>query len=164
MTEAETELAPRRTRRFVWPAEYYSGQTPAPVIPGWAALGCGAAAVVVLLLVFAGGAWMASGGFQQVMDLSLGMTVAEMKGMYVSEVTSVQRKTLDAEIETMREGLRTKKVAVASLQPFMQALQKAVRDEKITPAEAKSLEDTVRRINRLSSKPTISLPDGGNSV
>ena len=151
-------------RRFLWPAEYYSGPSPAPVIPGWAALGCGAASAVILLLVFAGGAWMASGGFQQVMDISIGMTVAEMKGMYAVEVTPAQRNSLDAEIETMREGLRTKKVAVASLQPFMQSLQKAVRDEKITPAEAKSLEETVRRINGLANKQKIGLPVSGNSV
>ena len=148
MTLPETE----QRRRFQWPADYYSSATPAPVLPSWAAFGCGAAAVVILLLVFAGGAWLSRGGFTDFMDMALGMSVGEMRGMYADDVTPEQRKSLDAGIESMRVSLREEKISVAALQPFMQELQRAVDDKKITPAEAKTLEETSRRIAELGNK------------
>lgn len=136
-------------RRRQWPADYYSSATPPPVLPSWATFGCGAASIVILLLVFAGGAWLSRGGFTDFMDMAMGMSVAEMKGMYAADVRPEQRKSLDEAVEAMRESLRDGKVSVAALQPFMQEMQKSVRDKKVTAAEAKSLEDTARRITTL---------------
>jgi hypothetical protein len=136
-------------RRRQWPADYYSSATPPPVLPSWATFGCGAASIAILLLVFAGGAWLSRGGFTDFMDMALGMSVAEMRGMYAEDVAPEQRKSLDEAVESMREALRDGKVTVAALQPFMQEMQKSVGDRKVTPAEAKALEDTARRINSL---------------
>lgn len=145
MTLPETE----QRRRFQWPADYYSTATPAPVLPQWAALGCGVASVVILVLVFAGGAFLSRGGFTDFMDMALGMSIGEMKGMYGDDVTPPQRESLDAAIESMRQSLREEKISVASLQPFMQEMQKAVSDEKVTASEAQALEATARRITAL---------------
>lgn len=134
-------------RRFVRPADYYSSATPERFLPSWAAYGCGAAAVVVLLIVFAGGAFLSRGGFVDFMDLVIGMSVAEMKGMYAADVTSGQKAALDKEIETMRTSLREQKVAVAALQPFLDALKKSTFDEKVTSAEASSLEEAAKRVS-----------------
>lgn len=83
------------------------------------------------------------------MDMALGMSVAEMKGMYADDVRPEQRKSLDDAVESMREGLRGGKVSVAALQPFMQEMQKSVSDRKVTSQEAKSLEETASRITTL---------------
>ena len=83
------------------------------------------------------------------MDLALGMSVAEMKGMYAEDVRPEQRKSLDAAVKSMREALRSGKVSVAALQPFMQEMQKSVGDGKVTVGEAKSLEETARRTTAL---------------
>ena len=134
-------------RRFVRPADYYSSPTPAGVLPSWAAYGCGAGAVVILLIVFAGGAYLSGGGFVDFMDLAIGMSVAEMKGMYGADVTAAQKDALDKEIESMRRNLVEEKISVAALQPFLDTLRKTTSDNKVTLAEAKSLHEAAKKVN-----------------
>jgi len=143
MTEPET--IPER--RFVWPADYYSAPTPPAVLPIGVTYGCGAAAAVVLVLIFAGGVFLSRGGFNQFMDLALGMSIGEMRGMYAGEVKDPRRKSLEAEIETMREHLRNDRISVVALQPFMQTLQSAIHDRQVTEQEARTLEENARKIN-----------------
>jgi hypothetical protein len=125
--------------RVVWPADYYASETPKPVLPRWAAFGCGAASVFVLLIVFAGGAWLRSGGLVDFMDLVFGMSMGELRGMYTSEVTPAQKEALEREMEAMREQLRTRGIPVANVQPVLQTMQKAIKDEKLTPAEVDAI-------------------------
>ncbi|HEX2062275.1 MAG TPA: hypothetical protein VHK90_16170, partial [Thermoanaerobaculia bacterium] len=61
-------------------------------------------------------------------------------------------KTLEDEIERMRQNLRDQRVSVAAIQPFLQALQKVSSDRKITAGEAKTLEQTARKINASAKK------------
>jgi hypothetical protein len=135
------------TNRFLWPAEYYSGPLRPPVLPQWAPFGCGAAAVVVLILVFAGGAFLSSGGFIDVMDFAIGMSASEMKGQYAAEVTAAQRKALDDEVALMLKNFREEKISVVQMQPFLESLRNASGDRKVTAPEAESLQGIVRRIN-----------------
>lgn len=132
-------------RRTLWPAEYYSSATPPPVLPRWASYGCGAASVVVLLVVFAGGAWLSKGGFIQLLDFTFGMTLGEMRGMYAKDVTAEQKKALESEIDSMRAGLRSGKVPVKDVQPVLQSLQKAIGDEKLTAKEVESVTAAARK-------------------
>ena|SRR5687768_11569577 len=134
-------------RGFVWPADYYSSATPAPVLPRTVAYGCGAASLLVLLVIFVGGAFVSGSGISNFMDMAIGMSLGEMRGMYAAEVTPARKKSLEAEIEKMREGLRNEKVSIVNLQPFMQNLQNAISDRKVTPQEAELLEQTARKIS-----------------
>ncbi len=152
MTEPET--IPER--RFVWPADYYSAPTLPSVFPAGVTYGCGAASALVLLLIFAGGAFLAGGGCASFMDLAMGMSIGEMRGMYAGEVTAARRKSLEAEIETMREHLRDERISVVALQPFMQTLQSAIHDRRVTEQEARVLEENARKINRQSHSRTVS--------
>ena len=138
--------------RFSWPADYYSGPTPAPVLPRWAPFGCGAAAVVVLVIVFAGGAFLASGGLVDLMDMVFGMTLGEMRGMYEAEVTPAQKKALETEIETLRKNLREKKISVASLDPVLQAMRRGTANEKLNPKEVGEITAAARKANQSSSR------------
>src|SRR5688572_26282178 len=143
MTVPETN----EKRGFVWPADYYSSATPAPVLPRAVAYGCGAASLFVLLVIFAGGAFVSGSGLAGFMDMAIGMSLGEMRGMYAAEVTPARKTSLEAEIEKMREGLRNEKVSVVKLQPFLQNLQGAVADRKVTAQEAALLEETARNIS-----------------
>ena len=134
-------------RAFQWPADYYSSATPKPVLPQWAPFGCGAAAVVVLILVFAAGALLSSDRFLDLMDFAVGMSVSEMKGQYAAEVSAGQKKSLDDEIELLRKNLREQKVSVQTLQPFLQSLRDVIGDGKVTAAEAATLQAVARKIN-----------------
>lgn len=148
MTVPET-TEPRR--HFVLPADYYSSPTVHPVMPTAAAYGCGAAAVLFLALLFAGGAYLSTGGFTRFMDFVLGMSIGEMRGMYGEKVTSVQKQSLESEIEQLRAHLRADRVSVGQMQPFLQAMQSSMDDGKVSSEEAARLESTVRNINRGAS-------------
>ena len=132
-------------RRFRWPAEYYSTATPTALLPQWATFGCGAAAVVVLVIVFAGGLFLGSGGLSQFMDFALGQSLGEMRGMYTAEVSTTQKETLDREMEAMRVRLREKTIAVKDIQPVLQTMQKSIRDDKMTAAEVDQLTAAARK-------------------
>lgn len=144
-SDPASEPAAPPQRRFRWPADYYSTATPTAVLPPWATFGCGAAAVVVLIIVFAGGLFLGGGGLSQFMDFALGMSLGEMRGMYTAEVTKAQQETLDREMEAMRTRLRDKTIAVKDIQPVLQTMQKAIKDEKMTPAEVEQLTAAVRK-------------------
>lgn len=109
------------------------------VLPRGVTFGCGAAALAVLILVFAGGAFMASGGIVQLMDLTFGMSMGELRGMYQPDVTDMQKKELEGAIASLRENVRTEKVPVARLDPVLQTMRKGISDEKMTAAEVEAL-------------------------
>ena len=144
ISDPSIEPQPIPNRRH-WPADYYSSATPEPVLPRWASYGCGAAAVLVLIVVFAGGLYLSGGGFAQLMDFTFGMTLGEMRGMYTAEVTPAQKDAMERAIETLRTNVREGKASAASMQPTLQAIQKATKDEKLTPAEVESITASTRR-------------------
>lgn len=141
MSERETI----EQRRFVWPADYYSGPSRPAVLPRGVTFGCGAASIVVLLLVFAGGAFLASGGVVQLMDLTLGMSMGDVRGMYTAQVTAPQKKELEDAIEELRGGLRNGKVTVAQLQPVLQTMRNGISDRKLSPDEVQALAAAARK-------------------
>ena len=143
MSEPETA----GERQFVWPSAYYSAPTPASVLPGWSIYGCGALASLVLVMVFAGGAWLSAGGFIQFMDLAIGMSVAEMKGMYAADVPASQKESLAREIDAMRKNVSEGRLALPRLKSFFESLNKAISDKKVTNAEAATLERAARQVN-----------------
>jgi hypothetical protein len=135
-------------RRFVWPSDYYSSPGPVAILPRWAPFGCGAASVVVLLIIFIGGAVLSGGAFNSLIDMTIGMSLGEMRGQFTPEVTAAQKASLEAEIKTMRANLRGEKVTVAKVQPFLTGLSNAIRDGKVDPEDVETLERIARNINR----------------
>jgi hypothetical protein len=131
-------------RRFRWPADYYSGATPEPVLPRAAAYGCGAASLLVLLVVFAGGVWLARGGIVQLLDFAIGMSAGDLRGMYAKDVTPATKAAVDAELERVRNDVRAGQLPAQSLQPLLQSMQKATADGKVDSAEAEQFVATLR--------------------
>jgi hypothetical protein len=143
MTVPQTETP----RRFVWPSDYYSSATPPPVLGRGVSYGCGIASVVVLLIVFAGGALLSSGGFTTFIDFAIGMSLGEMKKQYTAEVTPEQRASFEKESLQLREHLRADRVNLPAVQPFLQGVSNASMDRKVTLAEVRQLEMIARKIN-----------------
>jgi hypothetical protein len=133
--------------RFSRPADYYASATPEPILPRWAPFGCGGLALVVLAVVFAGGAYLSRGGFTELMDLAMGMTMGEMRGMFTPEVTAAQKESLEGEIKTLRRNLRERGIAIAALDPVMQAMRRATADEKLRPDEVDAVVSAARKAN-----------------
>jgi hypothetical protein len=138
--------------RFSRPADYYSSPTAEPVVPAWARYGCGAAAAVILLLLFGVGAFLTSGGMSSAIDLTLGLTASEISGMYGSEVTPSARAGLDAELDSLREGLRAGRISVASIQPLLEEMRSSMADEHIDAKETARLTSTAARIARSAKR------------
>lgn len=138
--------------RVYRPADYYSGPSPARVLPRWASFGCGAASVLTLVVVFAGGAYLAHGGFTDLMDMVFGMTMGELRGMYTKDVTVAEKKSLDDEVETLRANLRNDKIAVQSLQPLLKDIQKVSNDKKVDAREVEQLLGEAKKINARAKK------------
>lgn len=102
----------------------------------------------MLLVIFAGGAWMASGGIVDLMDLMLGMSMGEVRGTFSSDVTDAQKKNLEEAMESLRAGLRNGKVPVANLDPVLQTMRQAIKDRKMNAAEVEALTAAARKANR----------------
>jgi hypothetical protein len=134
-------------RRFVWPADYYSSATPPPVLGRGVSYGCGIASVVVLLIIFIGGALMSSGGFTNFVDFALGMSLGEMRKQYTSDVTPAQRTSFENESLRLRENLRANRIGLPAVQPFLQGVSSASADRKVTLAEVRQLELIARKVN-----------------
>lgn len=103
--------------------------------------------MVVLILVFAGGALLSSDRFLDFMDFAIGMSVSEMKGQYAAEVSAEQKKALEAEIERMRKNLLEEKISMQAMQPFLRRLTEVTSDSNVTAQEADSLLGVARKIN-----------------
>jgi len=133
-------------RSFRLPADYYAAPLSEvkPVFPSWVPWGCGSLAAVVLLLMFAGGAFLSGPRLATLIDLMLSMTIGEMKAMYQPDVTTAQKDAFDAEMKRMRDGLRDGKVSVQKVQPFLQTMQKAIGDEKVSGPELEQLTKAAR--------------------
>jgi hypothetical protein len=148
MTEPLSEgQAPPAPPARTWPADYYSSPGPDPAFPRIVTFGCGGAALLALAFIFAGGAVMERGGFTQFMDFALGMSVAEMRGMYGADVPPQRQTSLDAEVEKLRENVRKERIAVTSIQPFLDELRQTTSDKRVNAEEAARLEQTARKIN-----------------
>jgi hypothetical protein len=130
------------------PADYYSGPSPAAVLPRGVTFGCGAASIAALLLLAGGGMWLSSGGLVDFMDLTFGMSMGEVRGAFTPDVTAAQKKELEESIEALRENLRNRKVPVGNLNPVLQTMQKGIRDKKMQPAEVEALTAAARKANQ----------------
>jgi hypothetical protein len=122
------------------------------VLPRGVTFGCGAASIVALLLLAGAGAWMASGGIVDFMDLVFGMSMGEVRGMYTAEVTPAQKKELESAVEAMRENLRTGKIPVSSLDPVLQTMRKGIADKKMQPAEVDAMIVAARKAAQPAKK------------
>lgn len=139
-----TEPPHHPPRAFRLPADYYTAPVSdvRPLFPQWVPLGCGTAAAAILLILFVGGALLSGPRLAALMDLIVGTSLGEVKGMYAKDITPRQKTEFDAEVKTLRAGLRSDKVSVQNLQPFLKAMQAAIADRKVTAEELERLTKT----------------------
>ena len=128
-------------RSYRLPAEYYTAPVAdvRPLFPKWVPIGCGTVSAVILVILFVGGAIVSGPRLAQMMDFVVGTSLGELKGMYTKDVSAQQKAQFDAEVNRLREGLRSDKVSVQNLQPFLKAMQSAISDKSVTPDELAKL-------------------------
>lgn len=128
------------------PAEYYSEpvQESKRVVPRGVVIGCGIAATVVLLLIFGLGVFLARGGMAVFLDLTLGQTLGEVRGLYASDVSEAQKKTLEAELDGLRKQVRDEKLPITRLSPVLTELQAVIKDRSVRSEEVERLREKIR--------------------
>ena len=139
------EVPPRGFRR---PADYYSSPSPLSVLPQWVSLGCGGLGLLALIVIFALSFWISSSGFGQFLDMTLGASLGEMRGMYAKDISEADKTRLESEVETMRGHLRAERLATTRLQPFLQALSRSTRDGSVNAQEVKQITAEAAKLNK----------------
>ena len=144
------------TRSFRLPADYYSAPLSEvrPIFPRWVPYGCGIAAALFLGLLFLAGAMLSGPALHQAFDFVIGMTISELRPMIATEIPAEQREAFEREVKTLREGLRGNRVQLARMQPFLQAMQKAVADNRVTPEELKQLTEAAKQASTPGREPS----------
>jgi hypothetical protein len=134
---------------FRRPADYYS--TPIgdakPLFPRWVPYGCGAAAIVVLIVISAGGVFAVHGGMGRLLDMMFGSMQTEIDKMFTKEVSPAQKAGFEREMKTMRDAVRTNRLRVDRLQPLLRTMRDITSDEHVTPAETDQITKEMHQLN-----------------
>ena len=134
---------------FRRPADYYTAPLSEvrPIFPRWVPFGCGAASLVAVLVLFAGGAVFSSGKGSALFTLLFTMMRDELRGMYAKDVTSAQKAAFDAEMKVVLKNLEDGKVGMDQLQPMLQTIRDASMDNSVSGGEVEKLTRVAREVN-----------------
>ena len=125
---------------FRLPADYYaSPEAPPRVFPRAVPFGCGTAAIVFIVVLF-----VAASMADRFMPWLFGYMQKEVDGQFTKDVSAAQKAEFDKEFSALIARLRSGKVKVAALQPFLEQLRNAEMDDKVTPEETKQLIEGLR--------------------
>jgi hypothetical protein len=140
---------------FRRPADYYAAPLSdvRPLFPRWVPLGCGAASLVVILVLFGAGAVAGSGKGGSIFAWLFATMEDEIHGTFTKDVTPAQKTAFDAEMKTLRGNLAAGKVSIDHLQPLLRAIRDASIDSKVTPDEAANLTKAAHDVNQASAQP-----------
>lgn len=133
---------------FRLPAEYYAAPERVRAFPRAVPFGCGAAAALFLVVLFAAGALVSGDRGGRLMASLFGIMQSEIDGQFTKDVPAAQRAEFDAQFHQLRKRLETGRAKLATLQPFLEKMRDASMDEQITPEETRRLIDALHEVNR----------------
>ena len=140
----EPATPPETPRRpFRLPAEYYASPERSPVLPRAVPFGCGAAALLFLIVLFVAGAMA-----DRFMPWLFGYMQKEADGQFTKDVPAADRAEFDRQFSELQARLKSGRTKLTRLQPFLEKLRDASMDEHITPEETKKLNEALRELNR----------------
>ncbi len=133
---------------FRRPADYYAapGSDLRPLFPRWVPIGCGWAALVFVIALFAAGAFLPRSG--SMLDWIFGKMQDDITTHFTVAVTPVQKADFAAGMKTMRAAAIAGKLKLDKTQSFLKLATDVDADEKIDHAEADKLIAALREVNR----------------
>jgi hypothetical protein len=133
-------------RPFRFPADYYGAPVSevTPIFPRWVPYGCGTLSAVILVALFAVGAVFTGPRLAEFMDFIVGTSLGELRSMYASDVSKDAKDRFETEVERMRAALRSGKMPVANLQPFIRSMQSSISDKRVTAGEVERMTKVAR--------------------
>jgi len=142
---------------FRRPADYYAAPLSElrPLFARWVPFGCGTASLVVMVVLFAAGAWAGSGRGGSIFATLFGTMQDEIHDMFTKDVMAAQKAAFDSEMNALRANLGNGKVSIDRLQPLLRSIRDASIDSKVTPAEAAQLTKAAHDVNAsIGQRPT----------
>ena len=133
---------------FRLPADYYASPERTRVFPRAVPIGCGSAAALFLIVLFAAGALVSGDRGGRLMGSLFGMMQSEMDGQFTKDVPAADKAAFDAQFNELRHRVETGRAKLSTLQPLLEKMRDAGMDEKITPEETKRLIEALRGVNR----------------
>ncbi|HEY6137707.1 MAG TPA: hypothetical protein VI670_08085 [Thermoanaerobaculia bacterium] len=133
---------------FRLPADYYASPERNRLFPRAVPFGCGSAAAVFLVVLFAAGALVSGDRGGRLMSGLFATMQREIDGQFAKDVPQAQKAEFDAQFNELRHRLETGRAKMTTLQPFLETMRDASMDEKITPEETKRLIDALHEVNR----------------
>lgn len=143
---------------FQKPGDYYSSppeSSPGKTMPKWAALGCGGAGCLALLVMLAVAGFVSNQGATRVLAWMFNQMEAETMQMIGPDVTPEQKSQLQHELRELTAKLEREEIGLLAIQPILQDLRTAVGDQTLTSDEVDALIAALRAANS-SSKPAAS--------
>lgn len=143
-----SEITPEKAATRV-PADYYC----APVaekdrmFPRWVPFGCGTAALIVLIVMFLGGAFVSQGGGARAIHWFFGKMQAELLAMCDHDVQPAQKSEFAAEMSTLQERISSGKVKSDKLMSVFEAIRDDTADQSVSPSEIEQLTKKIHEIN-----------------
>lgn len=122
------------------------------MVAPWVPYGCGSAAILLLIVVFAAGGALSHGGMGSLLDLLLSSIQQEVERMFTRDVTPAEKTQFEVQMGSLREHVRQNKVPLERLQPLLRSVREVSSDQHITPAEAEQLIREIEAANR-TTKP-----------
>ena len=130
------------------PADYYSSPVPGErLFPRGLTLGCGTAALIILVLMFIGGAFVNGGGGTRLIHAFFGRLQGELLQQCSGAVTPQQKKDFAAEFSAMQNRIAAGKVKSDDLLGVFTSIRDDSSDNVITPAELEQLTKKIHAIN-----------------
>ena len=152
-----TEAEPRPTPQlpFRRPADYYTAPPSEvrPLFPRWVPIGCGAASLLAIVILFGIGTIAGSAEGGTIFAAIFGTMQDEIDGMFTKDVTPPQKAAFDGEMKMLRGNLAAGKVSIDKLQPLLQEVRASSADSKVTPDEAAKLTTAAHVVNEGVAKP-----------
>ncbi len=149
MTTGNFDETPPAPAPFQLPADYYS-TPPVATLPRWLPYGCGAISLFALLMIFAIGAFLSGGGFSVALDYVIVKTTADIKTMYVSDVTPDEKRDFEQSMKTLSTNIDSGKVTAGDVQELLQTILSVAADKKATRREIHTLTELARKANAKS--------------
>ena len=142
-----SEITPEKSTTQL-PCEYYS-TPPAEkrIFPRWVTLGCGTVSLAILIVLFATGAWIGSGGATQVIHLFFGRLQSEILDSCDRSVTPAEKSAFSAEFSTLQEHAAAGKLKSDDLLSLFQVIRDVSDDKHVTASELDEVTKKAHDVN-----------------
>jgi hypothetical protein len=143
-----SEITPEKPATRL-PADYYCSPVPEKerLFPRWVPLGCGTASLIVLIVLFAAGAFVNGGGGTRLVHAFFGRLQTELLQQCSRDVKPSQKTDFAAEFSTLQNRMSAGKVKLDDMLAVFELIRDDSADNVVTPAELDGLTKKIHELN-----------------